>query len=232
MSRTYTASCRHQRPIVKDRMEFRPEGTKPPPHEEIGLNKVADIDKIQNYGPFITLFRHLFHPDGAACAARHWRDDGHRLPLWGPGSRMWKTRAGTLYQSRRNLRPVLAFCGSGLDFFISCALLYLITGSLCPTAKLICPISAHAMAALSLPVDLYALHPPSCALIFLWCCVSPHYDRHLILHRGEGRTSRVALVHCTAVIKALLVAGYFMHLVSETKDDLRHLGFTAFFSLA
>ena len=82
----------------------------------------ADIKKLENYGPKHNTFTaiyftltglHALHILGGTfvicllCGARR--------PDVAAGSR-------TIHQPHRSLRPVLAFCGLGLDFSVPCAL--------------------------------------------------------------------------------------------------------------
>ena len=60
----------------------------------------------------------LFHAHRPARAAHSWRQHRHRLPL-GAGPAAVEDEPGTVHQPRRGFRPVLAFCGPGLDIFVS-----------------------------------------------------------------------------------------------------------------
>ena len=71
---------------------------------------------MENYGPWHNTYLaiyftltglHALHIIGGSIVIGY---------LWGPGSKMWKTRPGTFHQPHRSVRPVLAFRGLGLDF--------------------------------------------------------------------------------------------------------------------
>ena len=59
--------------------------------------------------------RDLFHAHRPARAAHSGRQHRHRLSL-GAGKQNVEARPGAFHQPHRGVRPVLAFCGLGLDF--------------------------------------------------------------------------------------------------------------------
>ena len=95
--------------------------TEPRPHEEISDPSAAQIEKMSNYGPWHNTYLaiyftltglHALHVIGGAHR--------HRLPL-GAGQQAVGDRPGALHQPHRDLRPVLALRGPGLDFPVPCA---------------------------------------------------------------------------------------------------------------
>ena len=91
-------------------------------HEEISIPR-SQIVKMESYGPWHNTYLaiyftltglHALHVIGGAIVIGF---------LWGPGSKLWETDPRALHQPHRDLRPVLALRGPGLDFPLPCLIL-------------------------------------------------------------------------------------------------------------
>ena len=69
-----------------------------------------------------------------------------------------------------------------------------------------------------------------CVVVFIVVvCTTSAMIATSFSHLGDGWTLKVAIILGIAVVNALLVAGYLMHLLSEKKLIYTVLGFTVFF---
>ena len=79
----------------------------------------AEIKDMESYGPWHNTYLALYFTLTALHALHiHRRQHRHRLYL-GAGPENVEDRSRTVHQPRRGVRPVLAFCGLGLDIFVS-----------------------------------------------------------------------------------------------------------------
>ena len=79
----------------------------------------SEIQNMESYGPWHNDYMALyFTMTGLHVLHVHRRQHRHRLPL-GAGPENVEDRSRTVHQPRGSLRPVLAFCGPGLDFSVS-----------------------------------------------------------------------------------------------------------------
>ncbi len=79
------------------------------------------------------------------------------------------------------------------------------------------------------PVDLKSYIRRCAAILFAVVCTTSLMIATSFSHIGNGWAARVAIILGIAVVNALLVASYLMHLLSEKKMVYALLVFTVFF---
>ncbi len=172
-------------------------------HSAHGPKVEIETSNVKRLAAFVPAHRYLFcavfHTDGPARVARvGWRL-GDWLPV-GAGVEDVADRSGTLHQSRGGVRTLLALCGPDLDFSVSGVISSLIR-------KIMADTHPHD---LSRQVKIYI-----CVFIGLLVGTILTVAMYYVHFASMAVTVTIALF--IATVKGFLVAGFFMHLISERK---------------